>query len=188
MILIKTCMECGKEFPVLWPELWTYKARPKWQVTIWFCSYGCMRKNERRAKEAMEAIKKDQAPAKRPGRKPKQEAEVKPAEERQKVELVYDPGILEEYRREQSKKIFGVDPLEVFAVKSRVIQKGAYIKSSINDRTMSLRIGEKELVLRGRSWLSLTAEILVALEQLGVKTCDEGRDTETDVHSDQAER
>ena len=135
--------------------------------------------------EAKEAIKKDGTPAKRPGRKQKQ-----PAEEKPKVELVYDPGILEEYRakQEKKKKIFGKDPLEVMALKSRVIPKGAYFKSTVYDGTMLLKIGEKDLVLKGKSWISLTAEILVALEQLGIRTYDEGRDTEEQNERDQLSR
>ena len=36
MNVCRICGQCGKEFPVLWPELWAYKKRPKWDETIWY--------------------------------------------------------------------------------------------------------------------------------------------------------
>ena len=101
------------------------------------------------------------------------------------VELVYDPSIAEEYRREQAQKkaneqakaeatkqscrILGQEPLEVASLKSRVID-AEYRKTG--GRTMTLAGSPLELnmlMLTARQWAALTAEILLALTQLGVE-------------------
>lgn len=106
--------------------------------------------------------------------------------EKPKVELVYDPSIAEEYKREQAqkeanrkareealeegnkKKIFSeveFRPLEISAVKSRVIEVGTYR----NMGKMTLDIGGADyLSMTAEGWRELSAEILVALAQLGL--------------------
>lgn len=42
---IKKCPECGKEFSVLHPDLWTYRA-PKFGNSRYYCSYTCYRAYE----------------------------------------------------------------------------------------------------------------------------------------------
>ena len=58
------CSQCGKEFTVLYPELWAYKAKNKW-----FCTWKCLRKDEKGENDMR--MKKDGTPAAKPGRKPK---------------------------------------------------------------------------------------------------------------------
>lgn len=163
--MIKRCRQCGKEFDALWPELWRYKSEsPK----KWFCSWGCLRADERGEKpmkhnkqeevalklvEAMENgadpieylkgqgygnpekayqnIKyrcRDKAPElyarfpkRREDRKPEERILGRPREDftkaepepepEEKIELVYDPSIAEEYRREQEAKKKAAMPL-----------------------------------------------------------------------------
>ena len=91
------CKICGKEFDVLYPDLYRYKRGYKTHTEAWLCSWSYLREYDKR-KEAktMGRPRKDGTPAKKPERKPKAEEP--------KVELVYDESIAEEYRREQEAK------------------------------------------------------------------------------------
>ena len=92
-------------------------------------------------------------------------------DEEQPVELVYDEGILEEYRMEQElkakakgpEKIDGIEPLEVASLFSRVID-GARFKKI--DGGMALQSEYMNLRLTAYEWFRLTEEILVAIRQL----------------------
>lgn len=91
--MIIRCAVCKKQVVVQWPELWGYKRKNRFM-----CSWKCLRafdNKEKGAKEVYTKTKKDGTPAKKSGPKPKAEPE---------VELVYDPSIMEEYRREQAQK------------------------------------------------------------------------------------
>ena len=108
-------------------------------------------------------------------------------EEKQKVELVYDPSIAEEYREEQAERamreergrriaegldradqmreqmIDGIQPLAVAAVYSRTID-GARFKKM--DGGMMLTTADYCIRLTAYEWFKLTEEILVAIRQL----------------------
>lgn len=86
------CPVCGKAFWVDWPQLWVFK-----RDGLFLCSYSCTRQYDRKETKNMARPRKDGTP----GRKPEK---VKKAQEEPKVELVYDPSIAEEYRREQEAK------------------------------------------------------------------------------------
>ena len=113
--------------------------------------------------------------------------DIAPENNEVKVKLVHDPSIAEEYKREQAQKeanrkageealedgnkqmIFSeveFRPLEISAVKSRVIEVGTYR----NMGKMVLDIGGSDyLSMTAQGWRELSAEILVALAQLGIK-------------------
>ena len=171
------CCICRKEFEVLYPDLWRYRNKSRW-----YCSWKCLRADERKeaGDMAYSKIKKDGTPAKKPTGKKKEEPT---------VTLVYDPSIEEEYRREQEqkksfaemkkpvpeeKKIQGQEPLEVASLKSRVL-KDAYYRKTRDGRSMFLEgdsLNDSALGLKAENWIRLTAEILLALEQLGIKEGD----------------
>ena len=101
--MIKQCAVCRKQFDVLWPELWTYKRGAKY-----LCSWKCLRLfDEKGSKKMYKTVKKDGTPAKKPGKKTAAKAleELKEDFAEKGVGLVYDPGIAEEYKREQDGKI-----------------------------------------------------------------------------------
>lgn len=172
---MKTCAECGKEFDVLYPDLWRYK-RGKWTNFTYYCSWKCLRKKEieKEAKEAMGRPRKDGTPAK----KPVVEVAEKLPEEA-KVELVLDESILEEYRQEHPEeyqkqtdgKIFGQEPLEVYAVKSRALRDGSYRKNRAGNALVlsGLSVQQDEISMSRQKWIALSQEILIALEQLDIK-------------------
>lgn len=59
----RKCEICGKQFPVSYPDLYTYKRRKNRDSRIrWFCSYSCLRKydkqNERGKKPMDNSVKK----------------------------------------------------------------------------------------------------------------------------------
>lgn len=56
------CSWCGKEFTVLYPDLWAYKVGKKW-----FCTWKCLRADEKKGEDEMPRMKKDGTPAKKPG-------------------------------------------------------------------------------------------------------------------------
>lgn len=70
---LKKCLNCGKEFSVLYPHLYRYKVRYGGEGHYhYFCSWGCLRANEQnKERNDMEKMKKDGTPAKKPGRNPK---------------------------------------------------------------------------------------------------------------------
>lgn len=56
------CSQCGKDFPMLYPHLWRYKTGNKL-----FCSWHCLRADERKEEDEMERLKKDGTPWGKPG-------------------------------------------------------------------------------------------------------------------------
>ena len=96
------CPVCGKEFFMTWPHLWRYKRGQRY-----LCSWGCLRQFDEKGSKAMYAkVKKDGTPEKKPGKKTAAKAleEMKEDFAEKGVELVCDPSIAEEYKREQAQK------------------------------------------------------------------------------------
>ena len=164
------CPVCGKLFWCDYPHLWRYKRDKKY-----ICSWSCLRKYDGKEAEDMaySKIKKDGTPAKIPSGKKKEEP---------KVDLVYDPAIAEEYKAEQEQKkateracrILGQEPLEVCGVRSRVLRDGVYTKNTAGNAMVlgGLSMTDDHLGLKAENWIRLSAEILLALEQLGIKEGD----------------
>jgi hypothetical protein len=46
---MKTCPACGKKFVVMWPQLWAYKRNGN----MYLCSWGCLRKFDKKEMENM---------------------------------------------------------------------------------------------------------------------------------------
>ena len=65
--MITKCRICGKEFEVLYPELWRYVRAKRY-----LCSWKCLRLYDQKGSEDMYTkVKKDGTPAKKPGPAPK---------------------------------------------------------------------------------------------------------------------
>ena len=165
------CPVCGKLFWCDYPHLWAYKRGNRF-----ICSWGCLRKfdGKEAGDMAYSKIKKDGTPAKIPGGKKKEEP---------KVELVYDPSIAEEYKAEQEAKkatertcrILGQEPLEVCGVRSRVVQYGRYgtFEDKLkHEKYISFTANDVDMYMKVNEWIRFSAEILLALEQLGIKEGD----------------
>ena len=151
---MKRCRNCGKRFDVLWPELWRYKKGYDRKQAVWFCSWKCLREDEKKEEE-----KKGEKKMGRPRKN------LIPSEERPVIELVYDESIKEEYRKEQEeKKKAGMGKeLEVAAVFSRVLDGHTFKKI---DGGMALTGRNTTLVLTEEDWERLVGEITQAQCQL----------------------
>lgn len=58
---MKRCSFCGKEFAVLYPELWRYKKGPDINHTsAWFCSWKCLRADEKGEEKPMKHNKQEE--------------------------------------------------------------------------------------------------------------------------------
>ena len=58
---MKRCSFCGKEFDVLWPDLWRYKKGPDINHTsAWFCSWKCLRADEKGEEKPMKNNKQEE--------------------------------------------------------------------------------------------------------------------------------
>lgn len=55
--MVTCCSECGKHFYILYPDLWAYKTGSKI-----FCSWHCLRADERKEEDEMTRLKKDGTP------------------------------------------------------------------------------------------------------------------------------
>lgn len=227
---VRICRNCGRQFGVLHPTRWAYK-RPKGARYEYFCSWGCLRADEKKGSEEMrgeQTIKPEQKaralemalagesplpylkecgaanpsatwnyirncavrddPMKYEGKLPNTFGHKK--KEEPKVELVYDPSIAEEYKKEQEEKaeremreergrriaegldradqmrkqmIDGIQPLPVASVYSRTIDGARFQKT---DSGMMLMTKGYYIELTAYEWFKLTEEILVAIRQL----------------------
>lgn len=100
-----------------------------------------------------------------------------------KVELVYDPSIAEEYRRElaerEEKIISYVDmmqkmadreQLEVCAVRSRALEGVCYRKTADGTKMILERTSMLEgFIMTAKDWIRFSDEIRQALEQLNIR-------------------
>lgn len=87
------CSWCGKEFTVLYPDLWAYKVGKKW-----FCTWKCLRADEKKGEDEMPRMKKDGTPAKKPGPRTKNLLEDMP------VNTERDMKMLEQLEREEKEE------------------------------------------------------------------------------------
>ena len=62
--MVAHCIQCGKHFDILYPDLWRYRKGNRI-----FCSWHCLRADERKEDNEMARLKKDGTPAKKPGPK-----------------------------------------------------------------------------------------------------------------------
>ena len=65
----KLCPVCRKYFSVLYPHLWRYKVQTTSNRYKYFCSWKCLRADEKGVNDEMARMKKDGTPAKKPGPK-----------------------------------------------------------------------------------------------------------------------
>lgn len=173
---MKKCPVCGKEFDVLWPDLWAYRENGRF-----ICTWKCLRQLRKEADEKMYTkMKKNGEPAKKSGPK-------KAAEKVEEVTLVYDPSIAEEYQREQEQKkaneqaraevleemnrpkIFReieMEPLQICAVRSRAKEGASFMIADNGGMYLS---NSTPWLLTKEEWQLFSMEIMVALAQLGIE-------------------
>ena len=159
---MKKCRECGKTFDVLWPEMYRYKRGTGTNYT-YFCSWGCLRAYDRKTEG------KEMA---RPAKKLVEVADKLPEEAAIQAEVPERITIkakdIEKAIQKQG-EIFGKEPLEVYAVKSRILADGIFCKEGNGMMLRGQSLGETNIYMMADRWIALSQEIQVALDQLGVK-------------------
>ena len=173
--MITTCPECGKEFDILYPDLWRYRRGD------FLCSYGCMRKHDKREEEngEMKRLKKDGSPAQRPGPNPKKQIIETPEGEftqpkpeiPEKVATVKLTGPLNVETPEPEKVTFvdgGTIPFKMTGMSTEAgdfqyFKKAGYLDwtpGGTYDDTVSLKVEE---------WKALIKVLPVVIRMLGVE-------------------
>ena len=89
------CRCCGKEFTVLYPDLWAYKVGKKW-----FCTWKCLRADEKKGEDEMPRMKKDGTPAKKPGPRKTRESLL----EKMQLDMERDKMVLEQLERKDKEE------------------------------------------------------------------------------------
>ena len=155
----KKCAICKKKFDVLYPDLWRYKRGDGGNIRAWFCTYGCMRKYDKRKEEGkMARPRKDGTPA----RKQQKKTEIEVAEKLPEPEKEWTPAE-EVHKKQEPEKIMGQDPLEIAAVYSRVLHDATFKK--INGGMCLVGLGYT-IMMTAYQWFKFSEEILVAIRQL----------------------
>ena len=166
--MITKCRICGKEFEVLYPELWRYVRAKRY-----LCSWKCLRLYDQKGSEDMyKKVKKDGTPAKKPGPAPKMitdpDVEAKLPEEPVKApETVRIAGKSEKPRKITEPVVY--DGLVVREVEGNF---GRYRRTDIGSATyidFESTEGLDTLSLTVDQWRSFREESAKAAKVLGVE-------------------
>lgn len=158
------CCVCGKDFDVLYPDLWRFRNKNRW-----FCSWGCLRADEKKkgSEEEMARMKKDGTPAAKPGRKP---AEVRTVEKVPEVKIdgamKIDGPEVELVTKRPEKKPMTCEGFKVTAIAGDL---GEYYFDR-KYRTIDFRnIAGDEVSMTPEEWKQLAEEIPKMMKILGVE-------------------
>jgi hypothetical protein len=159
VLMVAHCSQCGKDFEILYPDLWRYKT---WNKT--FCSWHCLRADERKEDNEMARLKKDGTPAKKPGpRKSIAEAEQEVAA------LMLQGGVNYQLMVDEARTP-EVDPefeLEVTAVRHK--NYGEFYRDHDHNCIDWRTPGGDEMSLSVDAWKKLTRDLAWIIRQLGVE-------------------
>ena len=179
--MIRKCPVCGKQFDVLYPELWRYR-----EGNMWICTWKCLRTIRKETEEDMYAkTKKDGTPAKKSGPKPKEERP-HPAGggdwekmEAPAAELKLDGAVRIETKEpekvvvaepEEEKKItapVNYDGFEMIGVRSK--ETGFRYEYSQEYKMFHVTVGIDSLDLHISDWKRLLDELKRVMPILGVE-------------------
>ena len=153
------CSQCGKDFPMLYPHLWRYKTGNKL-----FCSWHCLRADERKEEDEMARLKKDGTPAKKPGpRKSIAEAEQEVAA------LMLQGGVNYQLMVDeaQTPEVAPEFELEVTAVRHK--NYGEFYRDHDHNCIDWRTPCGDEMSLSVDAWKKLTRDLAGIIRQLGVE-------------------
>lgn len=157
--MVAHCSQCGKDFEILYPDLWRYKTGNKL-----FCSWHCLRADERKEDNEMARLKKDGTPAKKPGpRKSIAEAEQEVAD------LMLQGGVNYQLIVDETKipKISPEFELEVTAVRHK--NYGEFYRDHDHNCIDWRTPGGDEMSLSVDAWKKLIRDLPEIIRQLGVE-------------------
>lgn len=147
--MITKCRICGKEFEVLYPELWRYVRAKRY-----LCSWKCLRLYDQKGSEDMYTkVKKDGTPAKKPGTAPKMITDPDVEAKLPEVDLTTKP---EDFGKRTTVTAIRVDGLGEFYYDQKY--------KSIDWRTE----GGDEVSMGPAWWMQLVEDLPKILEKLGV--------------------
>ena len=153
------CSQCGKDFSMLYPHLWRYKTGNKL-----FCSWHCLRADERKEDNEMARLKKDGTPAKKPGpRKSIAEAEQEVAA------LMLQGGVNYQLMVDEAKipKIAPGFELEITALRHK--NYGEFYRDHDHNCIDWRTPGGDEMSLSVDAWKKLIRDLPEIIRQLGVE-------------------
>ena len=147
--MITKCRICGKEFEVLYPELWRYVRAKRY-----LCSWKCLRLYDQKgSKDMYTKVKKDGTPAKKPGPAPKMITDPDVEAKLPDVDLTTKP---EDFGKRTTVTAIRVDGLGEFYYDQKY--------KSIDWRTE----GGDEVSMGPAWWMQLVEDLPKILEKLGV--------------------
>lgn len=166
--MVTRCSECGKHFDILYPDLWAYKTGSKI-----FCSWHCLRADERKEEDEMARLKKDGTPAKKPGPKKTMRIEAKPvttvsaAEIQENLNL--QGGVNYQLKVDEDRKpeIAPGFELEVTAVRHK--NYGEFYRDHDHNCIDWRTPGGDEMSLSVDAWKKLIRDLPEIIKQLGVE-------------------
>lgn len=157
--MVGHCEQCGKDFEILFPDLWRYKKGKRL-----FCSWHCLRADERKEEDEMARLKKDGTPAKKPGpRKSIAEAEQEVAA------LMLHGGVNYQLMVDEAKTpdVAPEFELEVTAVRHK--NYGEFYRDHDHNCIDWRTPGGDEMSLSVDAWKKLIRDLPEIIRQLGVE-------------------
>lgn len=139
----RTCSTCGKEFYVLYPELWAYKTQKISGKRKWYCSWKCLQASRKKEEEEM-------AGRGRPRRNPEEKKDV--------AAVTAEPEKMEIKAEEPQ-------ALEVVALRSRIVLGAEWHRTPKGEMMIS---GNASYSMNRQEWTWFAEEILQAMKQLGI--------------------
>ena len=153
------CSQCGKDFSMLYPHLWRYKTGNKL-----FCSWHCLRADERKEEDEMARLKKDGTPAKKPGpRKSIAEAEQEVAA------LMLQGGVNYQLMVDEAKTPEVAPEFELGVTAVRHKNYGEFYRDHDHNCIDWRTPGGDEMSLSVDAWKKLTRDLAGIIRQLGVE-------------------
>lgn len=164
--MVTRCSECGKHFDILYPDLWAYKTGSKI-----FCSWHCLRADERKEEDEMARLKKDGTPAKKPGPKKAVKAVKVPAVPAVEIleKLNLQGGVNYQLKVDETKQpeIAPGFELEVTAVRHK--NYGEFYRDHDHNCIDWRTPGGDEMSLSVDAWKKLIRDLPEIIKQLGVE-------------------
>ena len=164
--MVTRCSECGKHFDILYPDLWAYKTGSKI-----FCSWHCLRADERKEEDEMARLKKDGTPWGKPGPRKTTKTTKVPAVPAVEVpeKLNLQGGVNYQLMVDETKipKIAPEFELEITAVRHK--NYGEFYRDHDHNCIDWRTPGGDEMSLSVDAWKKLIRDLPEIIRQLGVE-------------------
>ena len=159
--MVTRCSECGKHFDILYPDLWAYKTGSKI-----FCSWHCLRADERKEEDEMARLKKDGTPWGKPGPRKTTKTTKVPAVPAVEVpeKLNLQGGVNYQLKVDEAR-----NPRKPFKVIGLETDFGRFTMGEVKGVLRFKAAGETEIRMATEDWLKLAETLPEILRELGVE-------------------